>query len=149
MTRKRDPGAWLDALDDELVDGILRADEEALDAMLRADGLDPDAVAAGVRGHLDTASRNFRTRALQAAREKRTRSLAQLHDRRHCLPGTPGERRALLDRTLRGSATAREALTLQHREFQDMTDADVESLLTQLAALNALPPIDDSDGEPP
>lgn len=139
MSRRRTPEEQLDALYDELVEATLRADETALDAMIGEEGRDPVTVVASVRARLDTASKVIRSRRMQDAKLRYVQSVARLHEHQRSLPSTPDARRELLERTLQRSATAREALTLQHREFSQMTDEDVSSLLGQLAALGALP----------
>lgn len=146
MNRKRDPDEHLEALYDELIEGALSADEATLDAMLRAEGRDPTEVVAGLRVAFDTTSRNVRTRRLREAKAQHGRSVSRLREHQQALPASPEARRGLLDRTLRRSAEAREALTLQHRDFRQMTDEDVTGLLAQLAALGALPPDEDPEG---
>jgi hypothetical protein len=55
------------------------------------------------------------------------------------LPDTAEERRALLGGLLARHPRMEAALvTVQHREFKELTDADVESCLAQLAELGVL-----------
>ena len=58
-----------------------------------------------------------------------------MHGRWLDLPTTPRERRDLLASLLQDNAQAQMALSFQHREFTDLSDEDVASLLVQLAAL--------------
>lgn len=143
MSAKRDPDELLEALYDELIEGVLSADEATLDAMLRAEGRDPAAVVAGVRAAFETTSKDVRASRMRDAKARHGRSVSRLREHQRGLPATPEARRALLGQTLRRSAEAREALTLQHRDFRQMTDEDVASLLVQFAALGALPPEED------
>ena len=146
MSGKRSPADQLDALYDQLVDAVLAADEAMLDALLREEGRDPQVIAEEVQRECATAARVCRTQPLREARARYTQSVAHLRQHRHALPETPAARRALLARVLHSSAVAREALTLQHREFRNLGDEDVASLLAHLAALGVLPPDEDPDG---
>lgn len=145
MSRKRSPKEQVEALQHEVVEGVLAADASTLESMVREEGRDPHAVAEEVRQRLEVTVREFHARRRNALKTQHAQSVARLGERRRALPATPTERRALLGRAMGRSRVASEAVTIQHREFKELTDEDVVSLLGRLADLGALPPEDDPD----
>lgn len=145
MSRKRSPEEQVEALQHEIVEGVLATDASTLEAMVREEGRDPRAVAEEVRQRLNATVREFHARRRNALKTQHAQSVARLGERRRALPATPVERRALLGRAVGRSRVAAEAVTIQHREFKELTDEDVTSLLGRLADLGALPPEDDPD----
>ena len=86
-----------------------------------------------------------RRQRLRAAADKHAQTLATLNKRAARLPGTPALRKALLERVMQRTPEMRPSImTLQHRDFESFSDADVESALRQLDALGLL---DDESGE--
>ena len=91
---------------------------------------------------LDTIRRVKLERRARAEQAHRT-SVEGLQQSKALLPPTPEQRRRLLDRSLRKRPDVRE-MTLQHREFRELSDDDVERLLTKMHHLGALA---DGDGD--
>lgn len=147
MSRRRSPEEQVEALQHEVVEVVLAADAAALEAMAREEGRDPRAVAEGVRQRLEATTREFHARRRQALKAQHAQVVARLGERHRALPATPTERRALLGRAVGRSRVAAEAVTVQHREFKELTDEDVTSLLGRLADLGALPPEGDDDDD--
>lgn len=145
MSRKRSAEEQLEVLQQELIEDVLAADAATLDEMVREGGQEPAAVDDEVRQLLDASTRKFHARRREALKKNHARDAARLAERRRSLPSTTSERRALLERAIRLSPTAAAALTLQFRDFRELTDEDVSSQLSQLAELGALPPDDDPD----
>jgi hypothetical protein len=85
---------------------------------------------------LDSIKRVKLERRARAEQAHRT-SVEQLQQSKAMLPPTAEQRRQLLDRTLRNRPDVRE-MTLQHREFRELSDDDVERLLTKMHHLGAL-----------
>ena len=118
--------------------------EEILDDAA-AGGVDIKAEATRVRGVLADAVRRAKKQRLQEAATTHSKSVAALGVRATRLPADPASRRALLDRTVRRNPQTKQmvmTLTVQHRDFESLTDADVDSALRQLDALGLL----DEDG---
>lgn len=77
------------------------------------------------------------------AEQEHRESLEKLHAAKLLLPSTAAQRRVLLERTLQRRPDVRE-ITLQHREFKELSDDDIERLLRKLHHLGAL---DDDNGD--
>ncbi|HTR52429.1 MAG TPA: hypothetical protein VMJ10_17065 [Kofleriaceae bacterium] len=144
MSQRSDPerlAAVMNALAERAAgatDQEIRDDAEAAGVDLRAQG-------ARVRAALADAVLRAKKQRLLDAAEQHKRAVAALGQRTARLPVAPATRRALVARVIaRRPETRQQVLTLQHREFEEFTDRDVDSVLPQLAALGLL---DDELGE--
>ncbi len=115
------------------------AEQSLVDIEGEATDGDQSERAENVRQLLLGAVKEHRQRALNRALEV-YRDEVRLYQSRHFQPPTKAaERRELLGTILqRFGEGERSFLTLQHREFKNLSDADVESLLKQLEALGVL-----------
>ena len=130
-----------DALLDALGEATLAMTEAELVRECRDADEDPAAVAASTRALLLGAAKDYRQRHLRAAAEEYRRRVAEIGTRWVDLPETPEARRALLASLFARNPTMQSAyLTVQHRDFKELSDADVESALVQLAELGVLEP---------
>ena len=119
--------------------------QECLDA-----GEEPAAAAAATRALLLGAAKSYRQRHLRAAAEEYKRRVARVGTRWVDLPETPEARRAMLAALFARNPTMQTAyLTVQHREFKELSDADVESTLVQLAELGVFDPEEDERPQDP
>lgn len=128
----------LRALHAALAEAVLSASDGELIEEAREEGLDPDALAEETRTVLLKTVKTFKQRALIAAKGQHRRKAAQLAAKRFELPTSPMERRQLLDAVIAGHKHKSRTLVAQHRDFKEMTDDDVESLLQQFGALGLL-----------
>jgi hypothetical protein len=104
-----------------------------------AEGVDIKSEAADVRGVLLTGLQRAKRARLGRARAEREKIVASLKISTATLPATPAERRALLGRVIQRKPQMREAImTIQHRNFESLSDDDVEGVLKQLEHLGAL-----------
>jgi hypothetical protein len=130
-----------------LGESILTQSDEELLAETTALGENPRAAAAEVRDVLRGAAKTFRQRHLRAAAAEYQRRAASLKRGWLDLPATPGDRRAMLASVFARNPRMESAfLTVQHREFKELSDADVESCLLQLKELGVLDEGDEGDG---
>jgi hypothetical protein len=124
---------------DRLHDAIEESIETASGADLREDilleGRDPAAVAAATRAVFARVTKHFQQKRLIDARRAREAALSAYERHKTQLPSAPQARRALLQRVI----TAQPHLTMQFRDLDHQSDADVESALKQLALLGLLP----------
>jgi hypothetical protein len=113
--------------------------ETASEAELREDiileGGDPAAVAASMRGVFARVGKTYHQKRLHEARRARKIALSAYERHKAPLPDTPQTRRALLQQVI----TAQPHLTMQFRDLDHQSDADVESALQHLALLGLLP----------
>lgn len=124
---------------------VLDATDEEIEEEVRAAGEDPDEVAERLRQRLlDLVGRN-RKSLIEQARERYERKVAAMRTRDYGLPRTPAGRALLLDAVLAAQPRYGSELTIQHRELEDLPDADVDSYLRQLAELGALEDFLDED----
>ena len=135
----KSPEEQLHAVHEALSEVIpLLSDEEIADE-LRTDGEDPDEVAERTRRIMKTAVKNYQREQLQAATARHTAHLTELFKKKRDLPSTPEGRRELLAAVFARIPDMQSAvLTVHHREFSSLTDADVEDYLHDLAALDVI-----------
>jgi hypothetical protein len=138
---RRDYDKEYETLMQALADSVLKESSEELVNDLRAEGIDPGAYAENLRKVMLDSVKAHKQQALIKARRSHKDSVAAYEQRKVHLPSTPARRRAALERVLQRDPSVRQ-LTLQNREFTELTDEDIESYLQQLHALNA---IDEND----
>jgi hypothetical protein len=143
MCGEQNPRHPLDGILDGLADSI--ADEvpaELLDEA-RAAGRNSETVARDVRSVLQAALKRFEQRKLDAAREAYRQHAEARSGRDERIALSPEERKRQLSAILQSNPEIGAVLTTQHREFETLSDEDVESALEDLAELGFL---DDSPG---
>lgn len=116
---------------------LLMSDEEVL-AEAVASGENPEQSAANVKALLQSAVKEYRQRRLRSAQEEYEREAFASQRRQATLPNSTAERRILLNLVCTQKPDIGNALTLRHRNFDELTDADVESSLEELQELGAL-----------
>lgn len=146
MTKPKSDVERLAAVMNSLAERAVSAsDKEILDDAAAA-GVDVKAEATRIRSTLADGVLRAKKQRLQDADAQHKRSVAALDQRVARLPSTPAAKRALLDRVVsRRPETRQQLLTLQHREFEEFTNDDVDSALRQLGALGLLD--DDLSGD--
>ncbi len=139
MTRSNDGRDRLVALMDALAEHTATlSDREILDDTIAA-GVDAKAEAGRVRKGLADALLGAKKQRLQTAAAAHEKTVQALNERVARLPASPESRRGLLDRiVLRQPEMRQTVVTLQHRDFQSFSDADIESALRQLDALGLI-----------
>lgn len=124
---------------DTVSEPILKMTDEEIRAEVIERGEDPDKVAAEVKGKISSTIKNYKQRHLRAAQEEYERETIASQQRQAELPGSPEARRELLNLVCsRKPELSSMLLTLQHRDFEELTDGDVESSLEELSELGAL-----------
>lgn len=131
---KQELKAIMDALAESVIDS---SDEEILEEV-REDGLQPEAIAKQVNETLLSSVKKYRKRNLLKAREKYQDSVSKIQTEKSELPSTPEERRSLLSYIFNFKPYILQMVTAQFRDFNELSDADVESLLNQLQKLGVL-----------
>jgi len=134
---RRDYDKEYEALMHALADSVLKESPEELANDLREEGIDPDEYAEKIRKVMLEAVKAHRQQALIKAKRSYEDSIEAYEQRRYHLPATPERRRALFDRTIKRDPGLLQ-LTIQHREFTELTDQDITSYLRQLQDLNEI-----------
>lgn len=139
MTEKRHSyRAELVRLMDALADAAVEASDEAILAEAREAGSDPAAEAERVRAVLLRAVRAKQTEPLRKARRQYEAEAARLKTKAYHLPETAAQRRQLLFDFLAARPQMQSMVTVQFRELDQLSDADIEISLKKLAELGLL-----------
>jgi hypothetical protein len=137
--RPRDYEAELLAIMNALAESVAEASDADILAEAREVGEDSGQTAARVRALFAHAVKDYEQRRLREAQKDYDERVRALRSRPYALPGTPEDRRRLFDLVMsRKPEIGAALLTAQHREFKDLTDADIRSFLEQLGALGVL-----------
>jgi|SRR5882724_1950477 len=144
MSTPKDDGEKLHAFKDAVAENVAATGEAELVEEATAEGADVRQEAERLRGVLLNTVMEFKKARLAAAEKQHQRSVEAFRSSEHALPSSPEARRKLLERSLKRRPEMREAMvTLQHRNFESLDDADVQGALKQLSHLGAL--ADDAD----
>jgi len=139
MENKKNYNEQLSAIMNQLADSVLELSEDQVLAEEREKGIDPTKEAESIRNVLRRSSKMQRMQKLQAAGRAYQDNVARLNKSQYELPESPTGRRQLLATVFAAKPDVQSVLlTAQHRDFQQLTDFDVESLLKQLADLGIL-----------
>lgn len=120
---------------DGLAEYIENAPAEALLEDAREAGRDPEQIAAQAKSVLLQAVKSHQQRELLKAREAYQQEVASIRNRRIELPSKPETRRNWLQAVF---AQQPALLTMQNRDFSELTDEDVEANLRKLEILGIL-----------
>lgn len=140
---RRDPRTELDAILEALVDSIETATDEELVEETQASGENLKAVAQEVKSSLLAGIKRFEQRKLNTAREA-YKSRTGVQRKQFVLPSTPEGRRGQLLEILVSKPQMQAMLTVQHRDFESLTDDDIQSALEELGELGLF----DDEGKP-
>lgn len=137
--KPRDYEAELRAIMDALAESVVEASDPDILAEAREAGEDPARTADRVRAVLRRAAKDYEQRRLREAQKAYEERLQSIQARPYVLPKTPESRRKLFTLVMTRKPELGQALvTAQHRDFKDLTDADIQSCLEQLGALGVL-----------
>ncbi len=122
-----------------LADSVLELSDEQILSEIREEGIDPAIEAARIRNVLRQASKAHRQKKLREAKHTYEQRIAEMRTRQYDLPASAAERRDLLAAVFAARPNIQSAmLTTQHRDFRELSDADVETFLKQLKELGVL-----------
>ncbi|MBZ5494574.1 MAG: hypothetical protein LAO76_26920 [Acidobacteriia bacterium] len=131
---RRDPRTELDAILEALVDSIETATDEEVIEESQASGENLKAVAQEVKTSLLAGIKRFEQRKLNAARQTyKSRTGAQR--KQFVFSPTPEGRRSQFLAILASKPQMQAMLTVQHRDFESLTDDDIQSALEELGEL--------------
>jgi hypothetical protein len=138
MSGEQYPRRLLDGILDGLADSIVGEAPSELLEEARATGQDSEMIARDVKSTLQSALKRFEQRKLEAAREAYLLHSASGLKRNDCIAPNPDERKRQLSIILESNPEIGAVLTTQHREFESLSDEDVEGALEDLAELGFL-----------
>jgi hypothetical protein len=128
----------LDGILEGLAESVAREDPEELLEEARAVGQNPESIAQRLKIIASAALKKFEQRKLEAAREAYRLHSAGAQKKNDYIARTPDGRKRQLSTLLEGNPEIGAVLTTQHREFESLSDEDVESALEDLAELGFL-----------
>jgi hypothetical protein len=138
MSAENDPRRPLDGILEGLAESVAREDPQELLEEARAAGQNPKSIAERLKKTVSAALKTFEQRKLEAAREAyRLHSTGGQKKTAYIAP-TPEGRKRQLSTILEGNPEIGAVLTTQHRQFESLSDEDVESALEDLAELGFL-----------
>lgn len=138
MENDASPEQEWDSVLDALAESVLAATDEELLEEVRADGNDPVQLASQIEDLLlGSARAHFRTERLKLEEAIAMPKLRA--SERSKIPSSPLERRSLLAYIMQQLPKLGAALaTIHHRDYTELTDADVEGVLEQFDELGVL-----------
>jgi hypothetical protein len=145
MSPKLTDDQQLEALIDALGESVADAPEEEILEEAKLSGIDVKVEAARLKAMMLSTVREHEQKQLRTAREGYTKEAARIQAGVYRLPKTPEKLRALFSFVLARQPQYAELFTAQHREFKDLTDADIEGYLRDLAELGVLEKIESDE----
>ena len=142
MTSKKDE--VLRTLYEEIAENIAEAPDAEIVEECKVEGESVEQVADHMRDVLRSAWKGFQQRSLREAREKYQRTTSALKATPIQLPVTAAERRQMFTGVLARRPEVGKTIHMQFRDFNQMSDEDVETCLQQFAQLGLL---SDGDGQ--
>jgi len=121
-----------------LADSVLDLSDSELLAELQEEGVDPQVEAERTKNVLRAASKAYRKRKLEEAQRTYEKRVAEMRAKSYELPSSPSKQRELLAAVIAVRPDLQSALFTAHRDFRELSDADVESFLKQLKELGVL-----------
>jgi hypothetical protein len=130
---------------DQIAESIEMGDAVEIAADLKDSGNDLSDVVAETKEAALAGIKQFRQQRLHHARERYQESSSRIERRAKRFGGSPEERRRRFFLVIESSPDLKSALTMQHRNLNELTDEDIESALDDLEALGALEESDDGN----
>ena len=128
---------------DHLADSIETGDAAEIAADLKDSGHDLNDVASRMKAAALSGVKEYRQQRLHHARQRYQESSLKIEGRTRCLGGSREERRKRFFSVIETRPELKSALTMQHRDLNELTDTDIDSALDELEILGALEDLDD------
>jgi ElaB/YqjD/DUF883 family membrane-anchored ribosome-binding protein len=128
---------------DHLADSIETGSAAEIAADLKDSGHDLNEVASQMKAAALAGVKRFRQQRLHRARERYQESSSRIERRTRHFVDSHEERRLRFFSVLEARPELKSALTMQHRDLNELTDTDIDSALEELEVLGALEDFDD------
>lgn len=129
---------------DHLADSIEAERASEIASELKESGHDLNDVAARMKSSALAGVKAFRQQRLHRARERYVESSSRIEERNKGVAGSREDRRRRFFAALTAKPELQARYTMQHRDLNALTDADIESALEELEILGALKDMDDT-----
>lgn len=138
MDQQRTHSKELGNICDALAKSVLEMSDEEILAEAQDDGDDIATAAEEVRQVLRASLKAHKQRRLIEAHQQYEEKMLAMFQREYSLPVSPEDKRALFLGVLNTNPQVNSALTMQHRNFKELSDEDIESYLKQFVELGIL-----------
>jgi GrpB-like predicted nucleotidyltransferase (UPF0157 family) len=128
---------------EELGSLIEAAEPAEVAADLKEGGHDLSEVEARMKTAALAGIKSFKQKGLHRARERYQESSSRIERRTQRLTGSSADRRRRFFDVLETNPGLRSSLTVQHRDFNEMTEDDIDSALEEMEILGVLGEWDD------
>jgi GrpB-like predicted nucleotidyltransferase (UPF0157 family) len=129
---------------DQLADSIETGEPTEIAADLKDSGHDLNDVASRMKAAALAGVKQFRQQRLHRARQRYQKSSSRIERRNRHFGGSSEERRLRFFSVLEARPELKSALTMQHRDLNELTETDIDTALDELEILGALEDLDDS-----
>ncbi len=123
---------------DQIAESIEAAKPSEIEEDILLAGEDLDSIAAAMKRAALAGIKDFKQQRLHRARQRYEESSSKIERRPRRVASNPELRRSQFFSAIRANPDVQSALTLQHRDLDELTDADIETALDELDALGAL-----------
>jgi hypothetical protein len=138
MTDSRDHDREYSNYMNAMAEFAFEMSDDDVEAEIRNAGGSAEDSGGQVKRILQDAIKTYQQRHLLEAQQQYDKRIASMKETKYDLPQSPEERRTLLMAFLSSQPEIGAALTVKHRDFKDLTDADVDSYLKQFHELGAM-----------
>ena len=111
-------------------------------------GEDLDSIAIKMKGAVQAGIKKFQQQRLHKARQRYQENSRNIEQQPRRIASSSEARRVQFFSLLQANPSVQSALTMQHRDLNALTDADIESALEELDALGAIEDLGDLSDEP-
>jgi hypothetical protein len=132
----------------QLAESIEAAQPSEIEDDIASLGEDLSAIASDMKGAALAGIKKFQQRRLHQARQRSQENSRRIERRTRKVASSPKARRKQFLSLLRASPDFQAKLTVQHRDFNALTDADIESALEDLDALGAMDDLGETEDDP-
>jgi hypothetical protein len=132
----------------QLAESIEAAQPSEIEDDIASLGGDLNAIASDMKGAALAGIKKFQQRRLHQARQRSQENSRRIERRTRRVASSPEARRKQFLSLLRASPDFQAKLTVQHRDFNALTDADIESALEDLDALGAMDDLGETEDDP-
>lgn len=123
---------------EELAASIEATEPVEIAADLKAGGFDLSEVESRMRASALSGIKAFKQKGLHRARARYQESTTRIERRTRGLTGSTEDRRWRFIHALEANPGIRSSLTVQHRDFNEMTEQDIDSALEEMEILGVL-----------
>lgn len=129
---------------DHLADSVETGDAAEISADLKDSGHDLNDVASRMKAAALASVKGYRQQRLHHARQRYQESSLKIERRIRRFGGSREDRRQKFFLVIGARPELKSALTMQHRDLDELTDTDIDSALDELELLGALEDLDDA-----